>query len=75
MVHSGPLWNNVLEVGTAEKKLKARGEMVHYDAIWKDVFEVGTADNFVKKYTINYDSFSSKNVFTFQFMSSESSLL
>ena len=45
MVHSGLLWNNVFEVGTAEKKWKQRGKMVHYDAIWRDVLEVGTADN------------------------------
>ena len=45
MVHSCPLGNNVLEVGTAEKKLKARRRMVHYDAILKDVLEVGTAEN------------------------------
>ena len=55
MVHSGPLWNNVLEFGTAEKKLKARGNndalwkqlkgegvgrMVHSDTSWKDGLEV-----------------------------------
>jgi len=32
MVHSGAIWNDVLEVGTAEKMLKARGQK---DAFWR----------------------------------------
>ena len=44
MVHSDPIWNDILEVGTAEKNLKSRQCMVHSEAIWNDVLEVGTAE-------------------------------
>ena len=45
MVHSDTIWNEVLEVGNAEKKMKARGSMVNSDTIWNDVLDVLTAKN------------------------------
>ena len=47
MVQSGPLLNNILDVGTADRKKRKQGvEMVHCDTSWKDSLEVGTADTF-----------------------------
>ena len=49
MLLSG-IWNDVLEVGTAEKKKWKRGRLiVHSSAIWNDVLEVLTAEKIKNK--------------------------
>ena len=42
MVHSATIWNDVLEVGTANTFLKRGRLIVHSSEIWDDVLEVRT---------------------------------
>ena len=49
MVHSAAIWNDVLEAGTAEKKMNRGRLMVQSAAIWNDVLEVWTAEKIKNK--------------------------
>ena len=49
---SGVIWNEVLEVGTAEKSTWKQGRFkVHSDVIWIDVLELVTAEKSLKAKT------------------------
>jgi len=53
-VPSGAIWNDVLEVGTADNILKAGTQkMVPSDASWNEYLECVTAERILKSRTLN----------------------
>ena len=53
MLFSDAIWNEVLEVGNAEKKWNQVRGTVPSDAIWNDGLEVGTAEKKMKSRWLN----------------------